>query len=151
MTCTHAASYATLHCVQGNSSMEEVERDDEDPEAAGAESRVAPALHVPGPIALMITQPAKQTSRVIPRLSQSAKRTPGATTSRVRCSDFDRPTGCTVVGCEKAHVAKIVCREFNTSKGYKRKQCGHLHEALSVALPHLTRSCKYHMTRAGCR
>ena len=27
----------------------------------------------------------------------------------------------------------------------------HLHEALSVALPHLTRSCKYHMTRAGCR
>ena len=73
MTCTHAASYATPHCVQDNASMEEVERDDEDPEAEGAESRVAPALHVPGPVALMITQPAKQTSRVIPRLSQSAK------------------------------------------------------------------------------
>ncbi len=38
--------------------MEEVVRDDEDPDAEGAVSRVAPALHAPGPIALMITQPA---------------------------------------------------------------------------------------------
>ena len=51
--------------------MEEVVRDDEDPDAEGAESRVAPALHVQGPVALVITQPAKQATRVIPRLSQS--------------------------------------------------------------------------------
>ncbi len=71
--------------------MDEVVRDDEDPDAEVVESRVAPALHVPGPVALVFTQPAKQASRVIPRLSQSAKRAPVATTSRVRCSDFDTP------------------------------------------------------------
>ncbi len=56
--------------------MEEVVRDDEDPEAEGAVSRVAPALHAPVPVALVLTQPAKQTVRVIPRLSQSAARAP---------------------------------------------------------------------------
>ncbi len=55
------------------------------------------------------------------------------------------------MGCEKAHVAKLVCREFNTSRGCKRKQCGHLHEALSVALSLSTRPCKYRMTKAGFR
>ncbi len=58
MICTRVASYVAPHCVQEHASMKEVVRDDEDPEAEGAVSRVAPALHASGPIALMITQPA---------------------------------------------------------------------------------------------
>ena len=49
-----------------------------------------PALHMPDPVALVGGQTVKQTTRVIPRLPQSAKR---ALTKTV-CRDFNSINGC---------------------------------------------------------
>ncbi len=43
MICTRVASYASPHCVQGHADVDEVVRDEEDPEAEGAVSSVTPA------------------------------------------------------------------------------------------------------------
>ena len=108
----------------------------------------APVLHGPGLTALVVARPANRIPRLpLAKLPQPTKRTSGAPATRKRCRDFDAPAGCNVVGCEMAHVAKSVCRDFNSVRGCTRVSCKHLHEASMSS----TKTCKYQMTKAGCR